>query len=178
MNSVIFFQLMTYKMFCMLNRHFFRSSLPLEHLKIGIGSMSPEGALALAHHWKDDDGIAHHIDLDPAAVFELGAGKMNPFWYAYTSVLLHEMVHYACDLRDVATVDANGWHNEVFRDEAQAHGLACQLDNRGWNVTWLDDDPLSPRMRSSQELKRIIELYGQTEPYNKVILARPGSILI
>lgn len=176
MKRSVFFQLMTYKVFSILNESLFGDALPIRYLKIGIWDMSIDGALVLAHHGKNDDGVVHYIDLDPMAAFEIGVKRGVPFWYAYTSVLLHEMVHYDCDIKGVSTADDNGWHNDVFRDQALAHCLTCQLDNRGWNLTWLNDDPFSPSMKSSLKVKQIIELYGRTAPFDRVILAPPGSV--
>lgn len=149
-------QLMTFKLFCSLNKSFFCGALPLTCLRIRIYEI---GQGALGFHGESDAGL-HYIDLNPVRAYEVARNKGNPFWYIYSSVLLHEMVHYWSDLHDVETMDVNGVHNESFRDEARRRGLMCFWDDkRGWNTTWINDDPFEPSSQAALDLRKIVGLY-------------------
>lgn len=49
--------------------------------------------------------------------------------------LLHEMVHHWCRVNGIKDTEADGTHNEAFRDAARAHGLTCRKGTQGFNRT-------------------------------------------
>ena len=67
-------------------------------------------------------------------------------FYCLCESVAHEMVHQYCYVNDIDECDPETqWHNESFRDEAEAHGLRTAFfeDWNGWQQTEFADETVA-----------------------------------
>ena len=77
-----------------------------------------------------------YILIDTAAqVRHTQEGLGQTLYHHVAETLLHEMIHEFCHENGIKDTDADGTHNEAFRDTARAHGLVCHIGTQGWNLT-------------------------------------------
>lgn len=76
------------------------------------------------------------IIIDTAAAVRSATSGMGYTLYRnMAEVMLHEMVHQWCHENGIQDTEADGTHNERFRDAARAHGLVCHMGTMGYNQT-------------------------------------------
>lgn len=115
--------------FDVLNAKYFDSALTKPMITIqstpsAYGHFTPHDA------WKDEEGQGRKE-------INIGAENLNRPVEATIATLVHEMVHYYCDVNGVKDTSRNGkYHNKRFKAEAERRDLLITYDNRiGWSLT-------------------------------------------
>lgn len=105
------------------------------------GGVDPETGLLTGIQLAAGDCICLNADALPA-----GTRGGKPRFYWMCEELLHEMVHQHCQVNGIDECDPETqWHNERFRDEAEAHGLRSSFfeDMNGWQRTEFADETVA-----------------------------------
>ena len=124
-------------LFDLLNARFFDNEL--ERPTITIQS-TPK---ALGHFstrkdtWVSSVGLSHEVNI--------GAGNLGFEIDMLLSVLTHELVHYYCHIHGIKDVSRGSmYHNQRFKEAAEAHGLTVERDPKyGWTMTRANDEMLA-----------------------------------
>lgn len=122
------------KMFRLLNTDFFDGVLDMPVITVVPSSRS------YAHYtpwdaWQSGDTYRREINVASAT--------LNRPLEAICGSLLHEMVHmYNDTVLNEQDCSRNGtYHNRLFKEQAEAHGLVCtKTDTYGWSRTAPSDD--------------------------------------
>lgn len=125
------------KMFRMLNADFFDGVLDMPVITVVPSSRS------YAHYtpwsaWQSGDTYRREINI--------ASGTLNRPLEAVCGSLLHEMVHmYNDTILNRQDTSRNGtYHNRLYKDQAEAHGLICtKTDTYGWSRTEPSDELLN-----------------------------------
>ena len=72
--------------------------------------------------------------------------------------LMHEMVHYYCQLNGIADVSQNGrYHNKKFKEEAEKRGLVISWGQYiGWSITKPDESFI--RMLEENSIEKPLDI--------------------
>jgi hypothetical protein len=117
------------KVFDLLNAEFFESVLSRPTITIQ-STPRAYGHFSLRDDtWISKNGCSHEINI--------GAGTLARPIEEVAATLLHEMVHYFNFINGVQDTSRGGtYHNQKFRDSAEAHGLMVDHHEKyGWTIT-------------------------------------------
>ncbi|MDL2318777.1 SprT-like domain-containing protein [Eubacteriales bacterium OttesenSCG-928-A19] len=115
--------------FDVLNKQYFDSALSKPMITIQ-STPSAYGHFTPYDAWQDENGNGRKE-------INLGAENLNRPAENTIATLVHEMVHYYCDMHDIKDTSRNGvYHNKRFKVEAEKRGLVISYDNSiGWSKT-------------------------------------------
>ena len=122
------------KLFRMLNADFFNDELEMPVITIQ-STPKAYGHYSLNPLWEVKDGVKHEINV--------GAGTLSRPIEETVATLLHEMAHMYND--SVLNVqDCSGsscaYHNKLFKETAESHGLIVSRTRYGWSHTEPSDE--------------------------------------
>ena len=114
--------------FEVLNRVYFDSALPPIVISI-MSSPRTNGHFTTGRVWRAEENLMHEINIS--------AEHLDRPIENIMATLQHEMVHYYCEINDIADTSQYGrYHNQKFKSEAEARGLIItRADGIGWSVT-------------------------------------------
>lgn len=114
--------------FEVLNKVYFNKELPPIVITI-MTSKRTYGHFTVCKEWKVDEERLHEINIS--------AEHLNRPIENVMATLLHEMVHYYCQVNGIADTSQNGrYHNKRFKEEAEKRGLLIGYHKYiGWSVT-------------------------------------------
>ena len=140
--------------FDVLNQKYFESALPKAIITIQ-SSPTAYGHYTKWDAWSDKKHTYREINL--------GAETLNRPIANTIATLIHEMVHFYCDMNGIQDTSRGGtYHNSRFKFEAEARGLCIEYDKKiGHSIT-------SP----SKELKSFVAAQGWR---NKLTISRQAE---
>ena len=114
--------------FEVLNKVYFGSALPPLVITI-INSKGAYGHFTVGKVWRAESEHLHEINISAEHLYRPIENIM--------ATLLHEMVHYYCQLNNIADTSKNGrYHNKNFKREAELRGLSISYEKYiGYSVT-------------------------------------------
>ena len=114
--------------FDVLNKVYFNSELPPIVISI-MSSPRTNGHFTCGRVWRAEETLMHEINIS--------AEHLDRPIENIMATLQHEMVHYYCEINDIADTSQYGrYHNGKFKSEAEARGLIItRADGIGWSVT-------------------------------------------
>lgn len=123
-------------LFDLLNRSLFDGRLPTPAFEVAGLRNSAGGLLLGVFTEPGEEGCTvPTIHINPYEADLLASRNDFETWtQAVADTLLHEMVHYHCYVNGLEDCEED-YHTEVFRNEAEAHGLDCGMNENGWNMT-------------------------------------------
>lgn len=114
--------------FEILNNVYFGSALPPLVITI-MNSKGAYGHFTVGKVWRAESDHLHEINISAEHLYRPIENIM--------ATLLHEMVHYYCQLNNIADTSKNGrYHNKNFKREAELRGLSISYQQYiGYSVT-------------------------------------------
>lgn len=114
--------------FDVLNKVYFNGELPPIVISI-MSSPRTNGHFTCGRVWRAEETLMHEINIS--------AEHLDRPIENIMATLQHEMVHYYCEINDIADTSQYGrYHNKKFKSEAEARGLIItRADGIGWSVT-------------------------------------------
>ena len=114
--------------FEVLNKVYFNGELPPIVISI-MSSPRTNGHFTCGRVWRAEETLMHEINIS--------AEHLDRPIENIMATLQHEMVHYYCEINDIADTSQFGrYHNKKFKSEAEARGLIItRADGIGWSVT-------------------------------------------
>ena len=114
--------------FEVLNKVYFNNELPPIVISI-MSSPKTNGHFTCGRVWRAEENLMHEINIS--------AEHLDRPIENIMATLQHEMVHYYCEVNDIADTSQFGrYHNKKFKSEAEARGLIItRADGIGWSVT-------------------------------------------
>lgn len=116
--------------FSKLNEHYFESALPMPIITIQ-STPNAYGHFTTGEIWTDKQRKTSHHEIN------LGAESLNRPIANTIATLLHEMVHFYCNVNGIQDTSRGGtYHNKRFKEEAEKRGLCIEYNERiGWSIT-------------------------------------------
>ena len=138
------------------NKEFFDSALPPIVISI-MSSARTNGHFTVSKVWRSEDNYMHEINIS--------AEHLDRPIENICATMMHEMVHYYCELNGIADTSKNGrYHNKRFKTEAEKRGLNISYDGYvGYS-----------RTQPTEILINIIDKYGITKPLD---INRDGEMM-
>lgn len=134
------------KGFKILNDVYFNGELPPIVISI-MSSPRTNGHFTINKEWRVEEERLNEINIS--------AEHLDRPIENIMGTLMHEMVHYYCQLNGIADVSQNGrYHNKKFKEEAEKRGL---LISQGQYIGWSITEP-------GEEFKRVIRGAGIEKP--------------
>ena len=114
--------------FDVLNKVYFNGELPPIVISI-MSSPRTNGHFTCGRVWRAEETLMHEINIS--------AEHLDRPIENIMATLQHEMVHYYCEINDIADTSQFGrYHNKKFKSEAEARGLIIsRADGIGWSLT-------------------------------------------
>lgn len=132
--------------FEILNKEYFNGELPPIVISI-MSSPRTNGHFTINKEWRVEDERFNEINIS--------AEHMDRPIENIMGTLMHEMVHYYCQLNGIADVSQNGrYHNRKFKEEAEKRGL---IISQGKYIGWSKTEPTG-------EFKNILKEHGIEKP--------------
>ena len=124
------------KMFRELNKHYFAGKLPEPIISLKK-TPSAYGHITCSKVWQAGGENKYEINISSATLD-------RPIEET-ASTLLHEMVHEYCMETGIKDTSNNGvYHNRRFKEQAEAHGLTVDHNEKyGWTITEPNDELLT-----------------------------------
>lgn len=140
-----------------LNKEYFESALSRPIITIQT-SPRAYGHFTASEVWKDGQRKRAYHEINIAAE-SLDRPIANTI-----ATLVHEMVHYYCQVNGIQDTSRGGtYHNKRFKEEAEKRGLSIDYDQRiGWSVT--------------QPTKILRSFCASQHWRNKLTIARSGGM--
>jgi hypothetical protein len=123
-----------------LNEHKFNKELPEPAITIQMrGKRNALGWCSIEPIWTNED------ESDKRREINICAENANLSIIQIVEIMLHEMVHYYCDLQGIKTTSRNGtFHNKHYKEYAERFGLKVEkTDKYGYADTKLNSDTLN-----------------------------------
>ncbi len=141
--------------FDILNKEYFESTLSRAALTIQT-SPKAYGHFTTVEIWQGKKQAYHEINI--------GAEFLNRPVAETIATLVHEMVHFYCNLNAIQDTSRGGtYHNKRFKEEAEKRGLLIDYNEKiGWSIT-----------QPSKQLRSFVAAQGWR---NKLNIARAGTI--
>ena len=116
--------------FDVLNKQYFENTLPKPIITIQ-SSPKTNGHFTMKEVWTDSQRKRSFYEIN------LSAERLNRPIANTIATLIHEMVHYYCQLNNIQdTSRGNTYHNKRFREEAEKRGLLIDYDPKiGHSIT-------------------------------------------
>lgn len=116
--------------FDILNKQYFENTLPKPIITIQ-SSPKTNGHFTTQEVWKDTQRKRSFYEIN------LSAERLNRPIANTIATLIHEMVHYYCQLNDIQDTSRGGtYHNKRFKEEAEKRGLLIDYDPKiGHSIT-------------------------------------------
>lgn len=132
--------------FEVLNEVYFDNALPPAVVTI-MSSPKTYGHFTVGKVWKAEESHYNEINIS--------AEHLDRDIEHTMATLMHEMVHFYCQLNDIADTSKNGrYHNKNFKREAEARGLIISYHKYiGYSVT-----------EPSSEFAKVIQNHGIQKP--------------
>lgn len=132
--------------FEVLNEVYFNDELPPIVISI-MSSPRTNGHFTINKEWRVEEERLNEINIS--------AEHLDRPIENVMATLMHEMVHYYCQLNNIADVSQNGrYHNKRFKAEAEKRGLIItQGQYIGWSIT-----------EPGEEFKKVIKDAGIEKP--------------
>ncbi len=128
--------------FEILNKEYFNGELPPIVISI-MSSPRTNGHFTVNKEWRVEDERFNEINIS--------AEHMDRPIENIMGTLMHEMVHYYCQLNGIADISQNGrYHNRKFKEEAEKRGL---IISQGKYIGWSKTEP-------NEEFKNILKEHG------------------
>ncbi len=120
------------KGFEVLNRVYFNGELPPIVISI-MSSPRTNGHFTVHKEWRVEEERFNEINIS--------AEHLDRPIENIMGTLMHEMVHFYCQLNGIADVSQNGrYHNKKFKEEAEKRGLVISRGQYiGWSITKPDE---------------------------------------
>lgn len=132
--------------FDVLNEVYFGGELPPIVITI-MSSPRSNGHFTCGKVWRAEETHMHEINIS--------AEHLDRPIENIIATLMHEMVHYYCQINGIADTSQNGrYHNKNFKIEAEARGL---LISQGKYIGWSITEP-------SPEFIEVIRTHGIEKP--------------
>ena len=132
--------------FEILNKEYFNGELPPIVISI-MSSPRTNGHFTVNKEWRVENERFNEINIS--------AEHMDRPIENIMGTLMHEMVHYYCQLNGIADVSQNGrYHNRKFKEEAEKRGL---IISQGKYIGWSKTEP-------SGEFKNVLKEHGIEKP--------------
>ena len=114
--------------FDVLNGFYFNGELPPIVISI-MSSPRSNGHFTCGKVWRNEEDFMHEINIS--------AEHLDRPIENICGTLMHEMVHYYCNLNGIQDVSQNGrYHNKNFKREAESRGLIISQGKYiGWSIT-------------------------------------------
>lgn len=114
--------------FEVLNEVYFNNELPPIVISI-MSSPKTNGHFTINKEWRVEEERLNEINIS--------AEHLDRPIENIMATLMHEMIHYYCQLNNIADVSQNGrYHNKRFKAEAEKRGLIIsQGQYIGWSIT-------------------------------------------
>lgn len=140
-----------------LNREYFESALSRPIITIQT-SPRAYGHFTSSEVWRDDKRKQAYHEINIAAE-SLDRPIANTI-----ATLVHEMVHYYCQVNNIQDTSRGGtYHNKRFKEEGKKRGLSIDYDQRiGWGV--------------AQPAKTLRSFCTSQHWRNKLTIARSGGM--
>lgn len=153
-----------------LNEVYFGGALPSLVITI-MSSPKSNGHFTVNKTWRVEESHLNEINIS--------AEHLDRPIENIMATLCHEMVHYYCQLNDIADVSQNGrYHNKHFKEEAEKRGLQISYAKYiGYSVT----EPTQQFIQVLQEhgIEKPIDLnrkmQGQNDGGGTVPIKKPSS---
>lgn len=134
------------KGFEVLNKVYFNNELPPIVISI-MSSPKTNGHFTINKEWRVEEERLNEINIS--------AEHLDRPIENIMATLMHEMIHYYCQLNNIADVSQNGrYHNKRFKAEAEKRGL---IISQGKYIGWSITEP-------SEAFKRVIKDAGIEKP--------------
>ncbi len=138
------------------NTEFFDSALPPIVISI-MSSAKTNGHFTVSKVWRSEDNYMHEINIS--------AEHLDRPIENICATMMHEMVHYYCEINGIADTSKGGrYHNKRFKEEAEKRGLA---------ISYVQYAGFS-RTEPTQVLKSIIDKYKIVKPLD---INRDGEMM-
>ena len=113
-----------------LNKEYFESTLPRPIITIQ-SSPKAYGHFTTKEVWTDAQRKRSYYEIN------IGAERLNRPISSTVATLVHEMVHYYCQINNIQdTSRGNTYHNKRFKEEAEKRGLLIDYDPKiGYSIT-------------------------------------------
>ena len=132
--------------FEILNKVYFNGELPPIVISI-MSSPRTNGHFTINKEWRVEDKRFNEINIS--------AEHMDRPIENIMGTLLHEMVHYYCQINGIADVSQNGrYHNKKFKEEAEKRGL---IISQGKYIGWSKTEP-------GEAFKNVLKEHGIKKP--------------
>lgn len=124
------------KMFNTINTEKFNGELPLPIITIQ-SKPGTWGSCSRGKIWKRKGEETYELNLAAESV----SSKIEEI----LDTMIHEMIHLYCRTKNLKEVSRSGYyHNKLFKDLAEKHGLICEhMDKYGWNTVGDNNDYLT-----------------------------------
>lgn len=152
--------------FDVLNKEYFENALPKPIITIQ-SSPKMNGHFTTQEVWKDAQHKRSFYEIN------LSAERLNRPIANTIATLIHEMVHYYCQLNGIQdTSRGNTYHNKRFKEEAEKRGLLIDYDPKiGHSITQpapaLKSFCTAQRWRNKLTIARILDLPDDTPRQKK-----------
>lgn len=142
--------------FGVLNDVYFGSALPMPVITMQ-SSRKSYGHFTVGRVWRAGEERLNEINI---SVEHIERPIEN-----IIATLMHECIHYYCQLNGIADTSQNGrYHNKYFKEEAEKRGLiVSKARDIGWSVT-----------EPSQEFTEVLGRHGITKPID---MNRDGCVM-
>lgn len=142
--------------FSVLNKVYFENALPPVVITI-MSSPKTNGHFTVGKVWRAEQTHLNEINISAEHLYRPIENTM--------ATLMHEMVHYYCQLNGIADTSKNGrYHNKNFKKEAEARGLIISYAQYiGYSVT-----------KPSESFIEVIKSHGIEKPID---INRDGALL-
>lgn len=142
--------------FDVLNKEYFESALPKPIITIQT-SPRAYGHFTAREVWQDAQRKKGYHEIN------IGAERLNRPIANTIATLVHEMVHYYCQINGIQDTSRGGtYHNKRFKEEAEKRGLLIDYDQKiGFSIT--QPAPALKKFCTSQKWR------------NKLTIARSGE---
>ena len=132
--------------FEILNKVYFNGELPPIVISI-MSSPRTNGHFTINKEWRVEDKRFNEINIS--------AEHMDRPIENIMGTLMHEMVHYYCQINGIADVSQNGrYHNKKFKEEAEKRGL---IISQGKYIGWSKTEP-------GEAFKNVLKEHGIKKP--------------
>ena len=132
--------------FDVLNEVYFNGELPPIVITI-MSSPRTNGHFTINREWRLNEERLNEINVS--------AEHLNRPIENICSTVMHECIHYYCQIKGIQDVSSNGrYHNKKFKEEAEKRGLIIsKREYIGWSVT-----------EPSEEFIEVIRSHGIEKP--------------